>query len=206
MVRNRLKIVVIAAVLLITSCSQVPRNASGATSTTKESSGPAQPVTGKTAFWEMYTAAHSWARDLQPLGLESRSVPGVTNADGKAGMWTATFGSSSRREARVYTYSVTNGPNIYKGTTVGSALVWNGPSRESMPIVPDSFTIDSDAAYKTASAQAADWLRKHPGKDVAITLGHNSSRFSDPVWFLFWGDKKSGYAVYVNATTGAIMK
>ncbi len=68
------------------------------------------PVSGKTAFWEMYKSAHSWASDLVPLALESKSVSGIKNEAGKAGMWNATFGSPSRREARVFTYSVIASP------------------------------------------------------------------------------------------------
>ena len=65
--------------------------------------------------------------------------------------------------------------------------------------------MDSDAAYKTASAKAADWLKKHPNEKATFRLG-NASRFSAPIWYIMWGTTKNGYAALVNATTGAIEK
>jgi hypothetical protein len=37
-----------------------------------------------------------------------------------------------------------------------------------------------------------------------MTLG-NSARFPAPVWYIIWGTPKSGFAAYVNATTGALV-
>ena len=77
--------------------SDAPKTAETKTDTTaaKKEAGPAMPVSGKTAFYEMYDAAHMWAPDIQALSLSSGSVKGVTNADGLAGMWTAIFASPS---------------------------------------------------------------------------------------------------------------
>jgi hypothetical protein len=35
---------------------------------------------------------------------------------------------------------------------------------------------------------------------------HSAYVFQAPVWYLQWGDKKLGYAAYVNATTGKPLK
>jgi hypothetical protein len=172
----------------------------------KAASAPPQPVSGKTAFWEMYKAAHSWAPDLVPLSLESKSIPGVKNEGGKAAMWTATFGSPSRREARPFSYAVAaSPPDVYKGVTVGNTLTWLGPTPEALAFTTSDFAVDSDAAYTTAASQAAAWQKSHPGTDVSFTLG-NAARFKAPVWYLLWGDKKSGYPVKVDAKSGAIVK
>src|ERR1700733_16097244 len=71
----------------------------------KAPAGPPEPVLAKTAFYEMYTPAHAWAADLQPLSLKSGEITGIKNADGKAGLWTAVFGSPSQHAARTYTYA-----------------------------------------------------------------------------------------------------
>jgi len=205
MLANHLKAVAFTAILACLSCSDSSKSASPEANA-QAASGTAQPVSAKTAYWAMYKSAYSWAKDLEDLGLESKTVAGVKNADGKAGMWSATFGSPSRREARVFTYSVVSAADIYKGVSVGHSLVWGGPSRDAMPIQNDAFSVDSDAAFKTASDQAKSWLSKNPGKDATLTLGNNPSRFSAPVWYIVWGDKKSGYAVFINATTGAVAK
>jgi hypothetical protein len=193
--------------LVLVAC-EAPKPASEASpgAGSKAASAPQQPVSGKTAFWAMYKAAYSWAPDLVPLSLESKSVPGIKNEGGKAAMWTASFGSASRREARTFSYSVAaSPPDIYKGVTVGNSLTWNGPTPAALAFTTSDFAVDSDAAYATAAAQAAAWEKSHPGTDVSFTLG-NAARFKAPVWYVLWGDKKSGYPVLVDAKSGAIVK
>jgi len=204
MFHNRAKVAAMVAVLFMTACSQAP-NSSGDNQATQAST-PRGPVSGKTAFWEMYKSAHSWAGDLVPLALQSKMVPGIKNNAGKAAMWSATFGSASRHEARTLSYSVaSHPPDIYQGVTVGRALPWAGPTREALPFQTSEFAVDSDAAYKTALSAAAAWVKKHPDQEVSFALG-NASRFSGPAWYVHWGSEKSGYAVFVNAATGSVIK
>lgn len=195
------------ALIFLTSCSQSSQNTMASSKAeTDTTAAPSGPVSGKTAFWEMYRSAHTWAPDLMPLSLESKPMPGVKNDAGDAEVWSATFGSLSKHEARTFSYAVAaHPPDIPKGITVGNGIPWGGPSRDAMPFVSDDFKIDSDAAYKAAYAKAAPWLEKHPDKQAALTLG-NASRYPAPVWYVLWGDKKMGYAVYVNAKTGAVIK
>lgn len=202
-----LKASVIFVTLVLTACeSAKPAGDAGTDSASKATAAPAGPVSGKTAFWEMYKSAHSWAADLVPLALESKSVSGIKNEGGRAGMWTATFGSPTRRQARTFSYSViASPPDIFKGVTVGNALPWNGPTPTAQTFTTAEFSVDSEAAYATASSQAAAWTKSHPDKDVSLTLG-NASRFKGPVWYVLWGEKKSGYAVLVDAKTGTIIK
>lgn len=199
---NYLKITALAAVLLAVGCSEAPK----ANTSAKESSGATDPISAKTAFWAMYKSAHSWAPDLMPLTVESKQVPGMKNDGGKAAMWSATFASPSKREARVFSYAVTShAPEIYKGVTVGRSLPWSGPTSEAMPFTTEQFAVDSDAAYTAAQTQAAAWVKKHPDKQASLALG-NAARFSGPVWRVVWGDAKSGYGVFVDAKTGAVVK
>jgi hypothetical protein len=202
MYSNGLRFVVLAALILMTACSEAPKTAP----TTTQPATPAVPVSGKTAFWEAYKSAHSWAADLVPLKLESKTIPGLKNDAGAAAMWTVTFGSPRRREALVCTYAVAaHPPDIYKGVTVARPLPWGGPSRQALPFQTSEFVVDSDSAYKTAAVLAAPWLKKHPRQEASLFLG-NESRFSAPVWYVQWGDSKSGYGVFVNALTGAVTK
>lgn len=204
--RIRLQAVAFLALLLLTSCSQEPKNMMASTKTEADNAAASGPISGKTAFWEMYKSAHAWAPDLTPLSLESKEMPGVKNEAGKAEMWSATFGSLSKHEARTFTYAVAaHPPDVPKGVTVGHGMPWGGPSQTAMPFDSGDFKIDSDAAYKAAYTKAAAWVDKHPDKQAQLTLG-NASRFPAPVWYVLWGDKKLGYAVYVNAKTGAVIK
>lgn len=197
---------VLACILLFTSCSQPPKASPKGEAEAAKASVPAGPVSGKTAFWEMYKSAHAWATDKVPLTLESKTVAGVKNESGKAAMWTATFGSPRKHEARTFTYAVAaQDPDIAKGVSVGRALPWSGPTQSAMPFDTADFSVDSDGAYQTALAQAADWVKRHPGKEPSLAMG-NASRFDGPVWLVHWGDQKSGYAVYVSAKSGAVVK
>lgn len=206
MYNNCCKVVIAIAVLLMASCSEPPNTES--TNTTKaESSGPATPVSGKKAFFEMYKSAYSWSNDLVPLKLESKDLPSVKNDGGNAAMWSATFGSPRKHQAVVITYAVAaQAPDIYKGINVGRPVPWGGPARDAMPFQTSDVIVDSDAVYKTASAQADSWLKKHPGKQVSFQLGNNPTRFSTPVWYVLWGDNKSGYNLFVNSKTGEVAK
>ena len=194
----------ILAFFLTTACSEAPRTTESKTEAKKEALKPPEPVSGKAAFYEMYKPARTWASDLLPLSLANGEVAGMKNEAGKAAMWTAVFVSPSRREARTFSYSVVDqGSTIHKGVTVGGAELWSGATSKSGPFQTTEFVIDSDVAYDTASKKAAAWLKKHPDKNVTFYLG-KSSRFPAPVWYVLWGNNKSGYAANVNATTGAI--
>ena len=192
------------AVLALTACSSAPTASSSPAKTDAESkeAGPPQPVTAKTAFWEAYKPAHSWAADLATLSVVYKEIPGVKNEDGKAGLWEITFASPSRREARTFQYAVAkNGLEIRKGVNIGKAIPWGGPTRDVTPFQTGQFAIDSDVAYQTAFKGAEPWLKKHPDAPLTLTLGY-ATRYPGPVWYVLWGNTKSGYVAYINALTG----
>ena len=209
MLCNRVKAAIaLACILFLASCSQTPQASTKGEAETAKPSAPEGPISGKTAFWEMYKSAHAWATDLVPLTLQSQAVAGVKNDSGKAAMWKATFGSLRKHEARTYTYAVAaQAPDIAKGVSVGRALPWSGPTQSALPFDTADFSIDSDGAYQKALAQAeaAAWVKHHPGKEPSLAMG-NASRFDGPVWLVHWGDAKSGYAVYISAKSGAVVK
>jgi hypothetical protein len=194
---------IILAFVITTACSEAPKTTETKTEPKKEAPKPPEPVSGKTAFYEMYKPARAWASDLLPLSLANSEVPGMKNEAGKAAMWTAVFVSPSRREARTFSYAVVDqGATIHKGITAGGAEPWSGPTSKSAPFQTTEFVVDSEGAYEKASQKAGTWLKKHPDKSVTFYLG-KASRFPAPVWYLLWGNNKSGNSVYVNATTGA---
>jgi hypothetical protein len=194
--------------LLLAGCSQsATPPVSNESNAAKEPSGPPQLVTAKTAFWPMYTSARKWTADCTILRLVAQEVPGFTNEAGKAAMWQATFASPSLHQYRVYSYAIAAvPPNTYKGVVVGIRLPWNGATRDAMPIELSLFDIDSDAAYQAAAADAAAWLKKNPTRKLASMELGNTYRFQAPVWYLAWGDKKSGYVAFVDATSGKVLK
>jgi len=179
---------------VVLAAGTVPQNtATGAT---------VEPVAAKTAFWEMYKPARGWAADLMVLSLGSNEVPGVNSDAGKFGMWTAVFVSPGRQEARTFTYSVVANGNTPKGVSAGAAQRWTGSTPQSQAFRVSDFAIDSDAAYRAALTKAGAWVKQHPDKKAALTLG-SASRFSVPVWYVMWGSKTAGYSMFVNAMSGA---
>ncbi len=194
------------AALLAAGCSgSAPSSSESATVTP---AAPAVTITAKTAFGKMYPSALAWASDVEFLTEKPDDVAGFKNEAGKAAMWEATFASPSLHQYKVYTYSVaTVLPEVHRGVSANVALPWPGESRDAMPIDLSLFTVDSDAAYQTASADAAAWLAKNSDKKFsALALGR-TFRFGGPVWLATWGDaKKGGYAVFVDASSGKIVK
>lgn len=203
MKRHYAQAVVAIVLLLMTACSEPPKTETSGNA----NSSPSGPVPGKTAFWPMYKAAYSWAKDVVPLKLESKDFAGIKNEGGNAGMWTATFASPQKHQVVLISYAVaSHAPDISKGVSVGNPIPWGGPSRDVMPFQTSDLATDSDAAYKAALPQAEPWLKSHPDKQVSFLMGNNPARFSSPVWYVLWGDSKSGYAVFVNARTGEVIK
>jgi hypothetical protein len=197
------------AVLILAGCTQPATNApaSNETPAAATPAAPPEPVAAKTAFWLMYTPARSWAPDIQTISVVAGEVPGFKNEAGKAAMWQATFGSPTLRQSRVYTYAIaTVQPDIRKGVTAGVAGAWSGITRNAMPIDLTMFTVDSDAAYQAAASDAADYLKKNPDKHLSSLELGDSYRFPSPAWYLVWGDAKSGYAAFVDAGTGKVLK
>ena len=195
-------------VLLLAGCVEKTKTTvSDDSKTARAPAGPPEPVTAKTAFWLMYTPARHWSTDIVILRVTPKEVPGFKNEDGKAAMWEAMFASPSLHQYRVYSYSIASSPpDIFKGVSAGLRVPWNGVTRDAMPVDLTSFNVDSDAAYQAAAAEGAAWLKKNPDKPLsALALG-NTFRFQAPVWYLMWGDKKSGYVAYVDANSGKVLK
>src|SRR5258708_3229421 len=205
--KNLLKGALVVAALGLAACSSEPAKTTEVktdTESAKKAAGPPEPVAAKTAFYEMYTPAHAWAADLLPISLKSGEVAGVKNTEGKAGVWTAIFGSPSQHLARTYTWSAAEQlPAIYKGVKAEVPEAWAGPTTAVMTFQTGDFTIDSDAAYKAAAEKAGAWLKdpENAAKPVALSLGA-ATRFPAPVWYILFGNTKSGFVALVNATTG----
>jgi len=196
----------VLGIALLVACSSGPAPAPEKPEAKQEAAGPPQPVAAMSAFYSMYKPARTWARDLLALSLTRGEIPEVQNEDGKAGMWTAVFVSPSLREARTLTYAVADsGTAIRKGVSIGGTMAWSGATPQSKPFQTTEFLVDSDAAYKTAAEDAGPWLKKHAGTKLNAFTLVSMSRFAAPVWYLMWGTKSSGYAVFVDAATGAIV-
>ena len=90
------------AMLMMTACTSKP---SQPTPAEKPQPKPAEFVTGRVAFQKLYIAARGWARDAQPYRLESMITDDSKGAEGKSGIWRASFASPMQRGVKAYTWS-----------------------------------------------------------------------------------------------------
>jgi hypothetical protein len=191
--------------VVLAGCSKSDSSAPPVPAATQPAAAP-EVITAKTAFWEMYKTAHAWSSDAEPIRITAKEVPGYKNANGKAGMWEAVFGSPSRGSYRTFTYAIADAPpHISKGVAAGLALPWGGATRDAMPIDTSMFTIDSDAAYAAAAADASAVLKKTPNLQVTDFEIGDTYKFQTPVWYIVWGTKSAGYAAIVDASTGKVL-
>lgn len=165
----------------------------------------AGPVAAQSAFFEMYKTARTWAPDVLVLTMESVDIPEFKNEAGKAAAWKVVFVSPSRREARICTYSIADSGAIHKGPNIGNAQPW-APAPKVRPFAVNQFAVNSDVAFRTAAAKAADWIKANPNpaKKVKLYLS-GETRFPTAAWYVMWGDQKAGYLAFVDATTGIVL-
>ena len=203
---SRLLLTIVSAIVL-SSCADAPQKA-----VQKAPAPPPEPVTGSSAFFQMYTAARGWASDLQSIRMTSINLPEVKKVLGKAAAWQATFVSPERHSARTYTYSVIESAgNLHKGVFAGLEEGWSGPRGPAKPFVIQALKKDSDAAYETAmkkGKKAAEYSKANPDKNISFLLEQNIKFPNHLTWRVIWGDSvgTSNYSVYVDASTGEYLE
>lgn len=191
---------VIAPLLLLCSCSSSPEPAKPVASA--EANKPAEPVTGLTALYKMYTSARAWAQDLQVVSLRNLHLDQVKDQPGKTGAWQATFASPSLGKSRTYTYAVIEASmTMHEGVTPDTPRDWTNSGNS---FLVGAAKIDSDKAWDVALQHAKEYAAKHPDQQIAYTLQMEHG-IADPQWRVIWGTSAtvSSFSVLVNATTGA---
>lgn len=163
------------------------------------------PVSGVTAFWEMYEFGFDWAADLQPLSLTSGLIAddaeAVDAAGGVATVWSAIFVSPGQREAREFTYRAVSEPGSPAGVSAGPVQPWAGPRENAEPFDTGAMVLDSEEALEKAEAEVGTV----PSEPVSFYLG-KETRFPAPVWAVLWGEEGTGTIVIVNAQNGEIIQ
>ena len=188
--------------LLLSSCTTEAPKVEKA----KEPAKPAEPVTGRYAFHQVYVAARTWGTDLQGLRVTSMRVGDQTAPPGKSYAWEITLVSPSKARQRTYIYSVVKAENIHEGVfggvdepyqQRGQARLWN----------IQALKIDSDAAYEVAEKKSADYIKKNPDKPVMFLL-EQTPRHPNLAWRVVWGPSvgASNYSVYVDASIGSYLE
>ena len=198
----------LAAVLLVVlagGCSDATAPPEARTAATKKTAIPDGPIPALTAYYSLYTIARQISPDIQVASVTGNEVDGGKSEEGKYCQWTVIFVTAARHQANTFIYTTVAHDGLLKGVNNSGSMPWAGPTRDATPFSNGDFTVDSDAAYRTAAEKAGDWLKKNAAKPVTtFTLGQSAS-LPAPMWYVMWGDKKTGgYSVYVNAATGKV--
>jgi hypothetical protein len=190
-----------ACLLMFTSCSETPQQSEKKAA---EPAKPPEPVAGKYALYQMYTAARGvLGADLEPVKMSSINLAGVKAEPGKAAAWQCTFVSARAGKAKTYTYSVIESEgNLHKGVFSGLDESFT-PGRGPKSFLMAAVKVDTDAAYQTALTKAADYEKKNPGKPITFLL-EKTDKYPDPYWRVIWGESvgTSNFSVIVDASTG----
>ena len=167
---------------------------------------PTEFQTGRPIFQQLYVAAHGWARDAQPIRLQSQVTPGDKDRDGKSAVWSGYFGSPSLRGVKSYTWSGTDAPDFSeRGITPGSLDTYN-PSNTSMSIFDVRFLkIDSDQAFAVAQKHGGEKIiEKNLDTPISYILDWNQQA-NKLSWHVIYGPSRGDakLVVDVDASTAA---
>lgn len=199
-------LVLLLLAAMLCGCSSEPQKPAE-TPQPKASATPAAPelMTGRTAFYECYRKARTWAADAKPYRLESSTTK---EPDGKAVVWHAWFASPSRRSVKPYTWSGGGENAPEKGVSFGPDDTFNPSNASTQPFDVNFLKTDSDNAYKVAQEKGgADLEKKHPGTPITYVLDW-SPRANELIWHVIYGDTPSEYRlkIAVDAATGGFLR
>jgi hypothetical protein len=196
----------LASIVILAGCGDSTIPEAAKTDTPKKPAIPEGAIPALTAYYEIYKAARTLAPDLETASITANEVEGVKSEDGKYAQWTTVFVSPSKRQAYTFLYSTVEKGMVLRGINNQGTRPWAGPTQSAEPFSNSDFSVDSPAAFKSASEKASAWLAKNPDKPITTFALGNATRFPAPVWVIMWGTAKSGYQVYVNASSGVVLK
>ena len=196
---------------LLMSCSEERKPATETASqpASKPAVKEAQYDTGRTAFQQTYLSARLWAADAKPFRLQSQFTPDAPTAEGKAGLWRASFASPSKRMMKLFVWSGLVGPDApEQGISFSAEDSWSGSNSSTQPFDIAFLKVDSDKAYDVAQKNGGEKLtKKDPKQPVTFQLSWDATK-NQLVWHVLYGDDPSNAAlrIAVDATSGAFLR
>ncbi|MFZ0312490.1 MAG: hypothetical protein WAL85_07260 [Candidatus Korobacteraceae bacterium] len=195
------------AVLLLAACSSNQPAASqpGAKSAPRQS----EYETGRVAFQKMYLSAREWAGDAAPFRLQSRFTSNAPAAEGKAGVWRASFASPAKNMMKMFVWSGLAGTDApEQGVSFSAEDSWS-PTNTSTKVFNIGFLkIDSDKAYEVAEKNGGRKLTtKDPKQPVFFVLDWEAAK-NQLVWHVIYGSsqEEAKLRIAVNASTGEFLR
>jgi hypothetical protein len=192
----------VAGVLVLAGCDSTPAP-EVKKETVKKPTVPEGVIPALTAYYETYKVARQIAPDIQVADIIGNEVDGVKSEKGKYAQWTVDFVSASAKKTTKFVYTTVEHAGLLRGINNQGSQPWGGPTQSAVPFGNSDFSVDSDAAYTAAAEKASAWLAKNDKPVTAFTLGQAHS-LPAPTWYIMWGDAKSGFKAYVNASTGKV--
>ncbi len=191
---NRLAVVIFLSLAVITGCTSEPP-------APEKKTEPPELLAGRSAFQQLYIAAHGWAADARPYQLQSSVVGDNKGKEGKAVLWRAAFASEMQRSSKPYVWSGIDSPDA--------------PARGVSPGPQDSFVpgnafdinflkVDSDKAYEVAQKHGGDKIGDTP---ITYMLDWNRGE-NNLVWHVIYGPSRNDAKLVadVDATTGEFIR
>jgi hypothetical protein len=169
----------------------------------------AQYDTGRTAFQRTYLAARGWAPDVKPFRLQSQFTADAPTAEGKSGLWRASFASPSRRMMKLFVWSGLVGPDApEQGISFSSEDSWSPTNSSTLPFDISFLKVDSDKAYEVAQKNGGEKLtKKDPKQPVTFVLAWDAAK-NQLVWHVLYGDNptETKLRIAVDATSGEFIR
>ncbi|HEY4961805.1 MAG TPA: hypothetical protein VII29_13185 [Terriglobales bacterium] len=169
----------------------------------------AQYDTGRTAFQRVYLSARLWAADAKPFRLQSQFTPDAPTAEGKSGMWRASFASPSKRMMKLFVWSGLVGPDApEQGISFSAEDSWSASNSSTQPFDMGFLKVDSDKAYEVAQKNGGDKLtKKDPKQPVIFVLSWDATK-NQLIWHVLYGDNptEAKLRLEVDATTGEFLR
>jgi hypothetical protein len=199
------------ALALLVSCSS--ENKTGTTAPERPVARPAikqpQYETGRTAFQRMFLAARLWAADVKPFRLQSQFTADAPTAEGKAGLWRASFASPSKRAMKMFVWSGLVGPDTpEQGVSFSAEDSWSPSNTSTQPFDIAFLKTDSDKAYEIAQKNGGEKLtKKDPKQPVTFLLSWDGTQ-NQLIWHVLYGDNPSEakLRIAVDATSGGFLR
>src|SRR6516165_7885487 len=204
-------IFVYCALALLVSCSSKNKTATTAPEPPAAKPAVKQPQydTGRTAFQRMFLAARLWAPDLKPFRLQSQFTADAPTAEGKAGLWRASFASPSKRAMKMFVWSGLVGPDApEQGVSFSAEDSWSPSNTSTQPFDIAFLKVDSDKAYEVAQKNGGEKLtKKDPKQPVIFQLAWDPAK-NQLIWHVLYGDNPSEakLRIAVNATSGEFLR
>jgi hypothetical protein len=186
---------VLLSVAVISGCTSEP------TPPQQQKLQPPELLTGRSAFQQLFIAAHGWAGDARPYLLQSQTIGDNKGKDGKAVLWRAGFASDRMHGSKPYVWSGIEAADV--------------PSRGISPGTQDSYVPGNtfDVAFmKVDSDKALEIAQKHGGDKIEDTPILYSLEWNRPgsnlVWRVIYGNSRNDakLVVDVDATTGEFIR